>query len=313
MCGFVLGQMGDDELDNCPWLKRFDYSSPNKFPKIILNGKELPQNLNWQTHQIQIEANLPLTAFLYTDDCESYCKGPFDKENCAKFMNKLQVPRVLNGIEDGLVSLKPPFVISYESMAVDAGQGDKQRVTTEMVNKWCLLPMFIHILMAHKRNISIVEVAKDPEVARLVIYAMRHHVHNHGFSNIGGHAYMPMYELHHTQCLVDNQTQVILAALYLTEIVNATLTTIHDDDNCLSDSSQEELTALRRNKLLKETTEILLLFSTMNIYADNPGIDRMISELGKKLHFVNISFTDQITRLTTILFYQLACTLPTQN
>ena len=40
-------------------------------------------------------------------------------------MNKLQVPRVLNGIEDDLVSLKPPFVISYESMAVDVGQGNK--------------------------------------------------------------------------------------------------------------------------------------------------------------------------------------------
>ena len=150
-----------------------------------------------------------------------------------------------------------------------------------MVNKWCLLPMFIHIFMAHKRNILIIEAAKHPEVARLVIYAMRHHVNNHGFSNIGGHACMPVYELHHTQCLVDNQTQVILAALYLTEIVNTTLTTIHDDDHCLSESSQEELTALRRKKILKWTTEILLLFSTMDIYANNPGIDRMISELGK--------------------------------
>ena len=44
----------------------------------------------------------------------------------------------------------------------------------------------------------------------------------------------------------------------------------------------------------------------MNIYANNPGIDRMISELGKKIHFVNISFTDQITRLTTILLFS-AC------
>ena len=166
-------------------------------------------------------------------------------------MDKLQVPRVLNGKKDDQVSLKPSFVISYESMAVDAGQGNKQRVTTEMVNKWYLLPMFIHILMAHKRNNLIVEAAKDPEVARLVIYAMRHHVHNHGFSNIVGHACMPVYELHYTQCLVDNQTQVILAALYLTEIVNAALTTIHDDDNCLSESSQEELMALRQKNSSK--------------------------------------------------------------
>ena len=121
-------------------------------------------------------------------------------------------------------------------MAIDAGLGKKQRATAEMLNKWCLLPQFIHILMAHKYNMSIVEAAKDPKVARLVIYAMRHHVHNHGFSNIGGHACMPMYDLHFTQCLGNNQTQLILAALYLTEIVNATLTTIHDDDKYLSAS-----------------------------------------------------------------------------
>ena len=37
----------------------------------------------------------------------------------------------------------------------------------------------------------------------------------------------------------------------------------------------------RCQKLLKETTHILLLFSAMNIYANNPGIDRMINELDK--------------------------------
>ena len=101
---------------------------------------------------------------------------------------------------------------------------------------------------------------------------------------------MPMYDLHSTQCLGNNQTQVILAALYLTEIVNATLTTIHDDDKYLSDPSQEELTAQRRKKLLKEITEVLLLFSTMNIYANNPGIDTMISEIGKKITFCKYFF-----------------------
>ena len=115
-------------------------------------------------------------------------------------------------------------------MAIDAGLGKKQRATAEMLNKWCLLPQFIHILMAHKYNVSIVEATKDPEVARLVMCAIRHHVHNHGFSNIGGHACMAMYDLQFTQCLGKDQTQLILAALYLTEIINATLTTIHDDD-----------------------------------------------------------------------------------
>ena len=74
---------------------------------------------------------------------------------------------------------------------------------------------------------SLNEAAKDPKVGRLVTYAMRHHVHNHGFSNIAGHACMPMYDLVFAQCLgQDPCHQMILAALYLIEIANATLTTI---------------------------------------------------------------------------------------
>ena len=276
-----LHKMSDNELMNRPCLESIVYSSGNKFPKTILNAKELPRDLNWRNRRTEIRNVLPLTALLYTDDCENYCKAPFDKDNCDNFMNKLRVPCVSDETDNDEVSIEPPFVISYESMAVDAGQGTNQRATAEMVNKWYLLPKFIHILVAHKRNISIVEAARNPGVAGLVLYAMRHHVHNNGFSNIGGHACMFMYGLHHTQCLVDNQTQVILAALYLTEMVNATLTTIHDDDKCSSESSQEDWLVLRRKRLVKETTEILLLFSTLNIYANNPGIDRMISELGK--------------------------------
>ena len=90
---------------------------------------------------------------------------------------------------------------------------------------------------------------------------------------------MFVYDLSHTNLLVNGDTEVILAALYLTEIVNAALTTIHDDDK--QDISEGELLTIRRNKLLKETRDISLLFSTMNHYANNPGNDRMINELGK--------------------------------
>ena len=131
-------------------------------------------------------------------------------------------------------------------MAVDAGKGTNQRATTEMVNKWCLLPKIIHLLMAHKSSTSIVETAKSAEVAGLVLYTMRHHVHNQGFSNIQGHACMSMYGLHQTQCLAASHSQVILAALYLAEMVNATLTTIQDDDQSLSNPSRGALLVLRR-------------------------------------------------------------------
>ena len=90
-----------------------------------------------------------------------------------------------------------------------------------------------------------------------------------------------MYGHQQTQCLATGLGQVILAALYLVEMVNATLTTIQDNDQSLSNESHGDLLVLRRQKLVKETAEISLLFSTLNIYANNPGIDRMIRELGK--------------------------------
>ena len=73
--------------------------------------------------------------------------------------------------------------------------------------------------------------------------------------------------------------------------VSATLVTIHDDDGYPSATKQDVLTALRQKKLLKETNEVSLLLSTMNIYANCPGIDRMISELGKNIAFCKYFFT----------------------
>ena len=199
-------------------------------------------------------------------------------------MNKLQFRPVSDEAGNGDVLLKPPFVVSYESMAVDAGKGRNQRATTEMVNKWCLLPKIIHLLMAQKSGTSIVEIAKSAEVAGLVLYAMRHHVHNQGFSNIQGHACMPMYGYSQAQCLAtvaSGPGQVILAALYLVEMVNAILTTIQDNEESLSNESPGDLLVVRRKKLVKETAELSLLLSTMTIYANNPGIHRIIRELGK--------------------------------
>ena len=98
--------------------------------------------------------------------------------------------------ENESVKVKLPFFISYESMAIDAGLGDKQRATTEMVNKWCLLPIFIHILVAHKTNKSLVDTASDPDVTSLILYAMRYHVHDHGNINLSCHPCMYLiYEL----------------------------------------------------------------------------------------------------------------------
>ena len=132
--------------------------------------------------------------------------------------------------EDENVSMKPPFVVSYKSMAVDAGLGHNQCATTEFFNKWVLLPQILHLLLAHKKNISLVDAAKDEKVGMMVIYAMRHHVTNHGTSNLVTDTCAPWYGVNKEYNMAEGENNVIIAALYITEMVNAALTPITDND-----------------------------------------------------------------------------------
>ena len=99
-----------------------------------------------------------------------------------------------------------------------------------------------------------------------------------------------IYDLQRSNNLASGECNVIIAALYLTEIVNAALTTLHQDDEV--DDDGKPTLAPRRARLLKATNEVSELLSSLNIYAHNPGLDKMIDELGKKsLHFVKIIFS----------------------
>ena len=135
--------------------------------------------------------------------------------------------------------------------------------------------------MAHKLNISLAEAAKDPKVAQTVIYAMRHHVHNHGFSNLVCHACITWYGQEKTHNMAEGSNNMIMAALYLTEIINAALTTIYDNDGSIKNKAR--LKEVRRKQLIKETCDVTMLLSTLNIYANSPGIDTMINQLGKNI------------------------------
>ena len=214
-------------------------------------------------------------------------------------MQELEVPIMVNNgtsttdlfEADESVKVKPPFPISYESMAIDVGLGEKQRATTEMVNKWCLLPIFIHILLAHKTNKSLMDTASDPSVTSLILYAMRHHVHNHGNVNLSSHPCMHLiYELPRTRNLASGKCQVIPASIYLTEIVNAALTTLHHSD--ILDNNHQQTINPRRARLKEAVSEVSELLSLLNIYAHHPGLDKMIDNLGKNiLHFVKNIFS----------------------
>ena len=141
--------------------QRVSYKAENKFPGAVAQTK-LTKTLSWKEDRDKIAVEIPLTDFLYSRTFENYCQDPFDEDNKQHFMQELEVPIMVdNGTstteqwepnED--VKVKPPFFVSYESMAIDAGLGDKQRATTEMINKWYLLPIFIHILLAHETNKS---------------------------------------------------------------------------------------------------------------------------------------------------------------
>ena len=88
---------------------------------------------------------------------------------------------------DNTIMLKPPFIVTWNDMAKHAARGDKQRSTVEMVNKWILAPKFAHLLIAAQKNKSLIEIAKDEEVHRLLLYATRHHVHSCSAANIPSH------------------------------------------------------------------------------------------------------------------------------
>ena len=87
---------------------------------------------------------------------------------------------------------------------------------------------------------------------------------------------------------------------------------IHDDNNSITD--QEVLTSVRRKRLIKETDEVSLLFSTMNIHGNSPETDKMISELGKKIAFCKYfyHFSDNKT-YNDVFLCQLSYTWLTQN
>ena len=286
-----LRSMSNECLLFRPCLEKFSYdgSGSHRFPGNVAEEtlKKASNDLNWkQVNRTTLADVIPLTEFLYTEEFENYCKDPFDKTNEERFMDKLEVPRLFWNKEDlqwcphDSDKMRPPFCITYATMAIDAGLGNNQRATVEMVNKWCLLPLFIHILQAHKTNRTLVDTARDDKVHAIVLYTMRHHVHKFGTEGLTPQPCMTIvYDMAKVATLAVGDYQVILAALYLAEIVNAALTTIDAKDPDSPDSSV--LLSARKKRLKEELTSVTDLYSTLNHYAGHPGIDKMIEELGE--------------------------------
>ena len=138
--------------------------------------------------------------------------------------------------------------------------------------------------MAHKKNISLVDAAKDEKGGMMVVYAMRHHVTNNGTSNLITDQCAPWYGVNREFNMAEGENNAIIAALYLTEIVNAALTTITDNDG--EERKREKLFDLRNAQLKKQISDVTMLISTMDVYANSPGIDTMINQLGKNIYIL---------------------------
>ena len=99
-----------------------------------------------------------------------------------------------------------------------------------------------------------------------------------------------IYEFPKIANLASSELNVIPASLYIAEIVNAALTTLHHSD--VVDDHHQPTIGPRRTRLTETVNEVSELLSTMNIYARHPVLDDMMGELGKNfLHFVKIFFS----------------------
>ncbi len=104
---------------------------------------------------------------------------------------------------------------------------------------------------------------------------MRHHVHEHASSNVQMHPCLSQVYNFSTNPtnIVARKFNFILAALFLTEIVNASLAT--------TNLYNEKLDVFKHREVLRKgTDDISSLFSTMNSYACFPGLATIIETLG---------------------------------
>ena len=75
------------------------------------------------------------------------------------------------------------------------------------------------------------------------------------------------------------ECQIIPALPHLTEIVNATLSSIHHYD--MEVNEQSLLLEARKTRLKGVLNKAPELYSTLNHHAGHPGIEKMMDELGK--------------------------------
>ena len=103
-------------------------------------------------------------------------------------------------------------------------------------------------------------------------------MHNFGNSNLSWHPVMWVcYELTKTANLLTGDYQIILTSLYLAEMANYYLITLHYSDE-FNEDSQPKI-GPRRERLKKAENDFSELLSSLSINTNHLHIDDMIGDL----------------------------------
>ena len=243
-----------DSLMHRPDFSKHTYTGGNKFPAVVTK-KELLKGID---EGKDIEQLLPMYSFLYSDVFGAYCEDPFDVEAKKAFLEHFKVPVMAEG--DGVAEkhIRPPFLVTWKSMACDDFLGaGVQRVTSEMVNKWLFIPPIMHQLYAAQNNMQIEQASKTMTLHDIVLYTMRHHVHQFGMLNCRGQQCMwECYKIPMTVLITSGPNNIIGAALFIAETMNVALTGIHGKD---TDGVEE-----RQARLNAEASSLAKMYDTIS-------------------------------------------------
>ena len=249
------------------------YTGGNKFPAQV-QKTEIVKGL---AEMKQVKDIIPLYGFLYSKAFTNYCMNPFDAGNKKAFIDHFRVPIMTDDDEETDEMIGPPFLVSYLSMARDASLGKEvQRVTPEMVNKWLVMPLLLHVLYAAQNNKQLDKVAVDPDLHEIVFYTLRHHVHQFGMQNCKGQPCMhPVYDIPFTHVITSGTNNLIGATIMIAETINVSLMGIDERDDATVDS--------RRKAVLKEADTLATMYDTQSKFSNYPKLPQALEALGEVL------------------------------
>jgi hypothetical protein len=191
------------------------------------------------------------------------------------FLEHFQVPVMTEGDVVVEKHIRPPFLVTWKSMACDASLGaGVQRVTSEMVNKWLFIPPIIYQLYAAQNNMQLEQASETMALHDIVLYTMRHHVHQFGMLNCRGqHCMSECYKIQYSLYITTGTYNIICATLFIAETINVALIGIHGSDT--------DSVGVRQDRLNAEASSLAKMYDTISSYSNYPSISVCLESLGK--------------------------------